>query len=57
MKSERIDSKTSLEEDRSHRKSTISKDRDDVSDRLNDLVIKVSFLEKQIAGSKNFLGD
>lgn len=55
LKSERVDSKASLEEERSHRKSTIG--RDDLGDRLNDLVIKVSFLEKQLASSKSFLGD
>ena len=57
LKSQKIESKTSLEEERSNRKSTISKDRDDLSDKLNDLVIKVNYLEKLIAGSKNSLSD
>lgn len=57
LKSERVDSKTSLEEEnqRSHRHSSIH--RDDLHDKVNDLILKVSYLEKLIAGSKNSLSD
>ena len=57
MRVERVDSKTSLDEEnnRTNRKSTLQKD--DFNDRLNDLTAKVSYLEKMLAGSKTLLGD
>lgn len=59
LKTEKIDSKTSLEGENggSHRKLTINRDRDDLNDKVNDLIIKVSYLEKLISGSKNSLSD
>lgn len=59
LKNEKIESKTSLEGDNagSHRKLTINRDRDDLNDKVNDLIIKVNYLEKLISGSKNSLSD
>ena len=57
MKAEKTESKSNIEDDRSNKKSTIGRDRDDLSDRLNDLVIKVAYLEKLISGSKNSLNE
>lgn len=55
---EKIESKTSIEEEGSRinqKKSTIQ--RDDLNDRLNDLILKVNYLEKLISGSKTNIED
>ena len=55
--SEKLDDKLNSEEDSrlNNKKSTIQKD--DINDRLNDLIQKVNYLEKLIASSKSSFND
>jgi hypothetical protein len=59
MQDEKIGSKSLIEEEsikiNSNRKSGIQ--RDDLQDKLNDLILKVNYLEKLISGSRTNLGD